>query len=132
MKSRLTLLAGEFGDIKSLRPPEHSWAFDPANCVNIYFIQMLPGDRIQLEICLQQVNRSIHILECDQFEVDDYSLKTESFLLLDPMKKTTIHNTGKITCEILFIQGKPINESFVHDGPFVAGTKAELRTAKEI
>jgi len=129
-KSKLTLWAGQFKGTKALTPPEKSWAYNEANNVNLWLLEIQAADTFTLESTTDTVNRAIYIVESDSVQVDGRLVKN-SQIVLDAHLPTQISNVGSTLCVILVMQGKPINEKIVHRGPFVMGSESELRETIE-
>ncbi len=141
------------------KPPSNSWANDPNNDVAIIHFHLKPGGKITLPKAKHsskyKINRSLYIVELPPsvsnatrtsgLQIDNETFHEKMIIELDSSREVEINllpsydtdgadvdnNSNKIQrfCEILLLQGKPINESIAQHGPFVMNTWGEISNA---
>lgn len=137
------------------KPPSNSWANDPNNDVAIIHFHLKPGGKITLPKAKHsskyKINRSLYIVELPSsksdsrsssgLQIDNEIFDEKMIIELDSSQDVEINllpsydtdddddNDNIQSCEILLLQGKPINESIAQHGPFVMNTWAEISNA---
>lgn len=127
-------------------PPPNSWASDPSNDVAVIHITLFPGGSMVLPPShVKGVNRSLYLVEGYDLDggiyVGGQPIQGKVVLDMDPDHPVEIsvpatssssHDaTGGSTtcCELLMLQGRPIQEPIAQHGPFVMNTWAEISQA---
>lgn len=124
------------GEINVPTPPSNSWASKPQAHVWIWTLKMQPGAKIKLPASEAGLNRNIYFFLGGDITVssgadpvtavDSRKFPSGTNVKLKPDADAWIQNGDKES-EILFLQGKPIDEPVVQYGPFVMSTQEEIR-----
>lgn len=142
ISARVTLVAGELGEVRSQkapRPPSASWASDPAHCVLIWLLQIAPGGRFTLppiESRLDSeagsnsdaIGRSVYFYQGDEITLAGEAMKVNHGAWIQSGVPCTIAAKGK-PAELLILQAKKMGEPIAQHGPFVMNTRDEIRQA---
>ncbi len=124
--TNINLIAGSFNRQQALPPTPDSWAADPDNQVQIWTIKMDSSAAFTIPSNENYVTRSLYFYQGDSFNIGEAKIKENHLLELDPEKEIEIINGSK-EGYFLFLQGRPINEPLLQNGPFVANTKEDLQ-----
>ncbi|GAB3652778.1 pirin family protein [Echinicola sediminis] len=127
-KTKIKIIAGQFGETKAPAPNPDSWAADPNNQVAIWTIKMEANAKWTLPATDEGINRSLFFYKGKQLSAEGFEVPEGHSLDLFSEKEITFVN-GNQPAELLFLQGKPINEPVVQHGPFVMNTKEEIHQA---
>ncbi|KAI8611445.1 RmlC-like cupin domain-containing protein [Chytriomyces sp. MP71] len=131
-KTRATVWAGNLHGHKALDPIKDSWANNPVNDVNIWFLQLQAGAKFVLPKSAQGSNRTFYLVEGNGITLDE-TTKVPASSMVEFKNASeadvTVENTGGKDAEILVLQGKPIGEPVVQHGPFVMNTREEIMQA---
>tara|TARA_B100000749_G_scaffold280455_1_gene276676 strand:+ start:113859 stop:114860 length:1002 start_codon:yes stop_codon:yes gene_type:complete len=122
------VIAGDWDNVNALSPPENSWASDPNNEVQIYLIKMEKGSELTLPASSADLMRTVYFYKGDQVNICGEDIAAKHAVALQSDSATVIKNEGA-TCEILFLQGRPISEPVVQQGPFVMNSRLEIMQA---
>jgi redox-sensitive bicupin YhaK (pirin superfamily) len=125
---QLKIVAGNYKGTPAAPPTPNSWAADPANEVAIWTLKMEPGAEWEIPTASEGTNRTLFFYNGDEMEAEGFTIPKEHSLDLHPTEKITIKN-GNIPAELLFLQGKPIGEPVVQQGPFVANSQQGIQEA---
>lgn len=123
--AEVTIVAGDFNETKSLDTTPDSWAADPENGVAVWLIKIKPEGQLELPTADASVNRSIYFYKGDTLEVDDQTLNEQQGADLHADQKVVLKN-GSEEAHLLLLQGKPIGEPVVQQGPFVMNSQEEI------
>ena len=123
--AEITIVAGDFKDTKSLDTTPDSWAADPANGVAIWLIKMDAHGELELPIASNEVNRSIYFYKGESISIQDNMLSEQQGADLVPDQNVILKNGGN-EGYLLLLQGKPIGEPVVQQGPFVMNSQEEI------
>jgi len=127
-QAHVRLVGGSFLGLVGVPPPPDSWASDPRSEVVIATIKLDPGARLLLpRASSSQINRAIYFFSGSQLSVDSkiFSEKGFSFKLAAD-QDVEVQAVGKESIELLLLQGRPLEEPVVQQGPFVANSREEL------
>lgn len=127
-KTRIKVIAGQYKDAKAPAPNPDSWAADPENEVAIWTIKMDANAQWTLPATAAGINRSLYFYKGSQLEVEGFEVPEGHSLDLEAESAITFQN-GDQPAELLFLQGKPINEPVVQHGPFVMNSNQEIQQA---
>ncbi|MBD8489963.1 pirin family protein [Echinicola sp. CAU 1574] len=127
-KTVLKVIAGQIGDTKAPAPNPDSWAADPTNQVAIWTIKMEPHAKWTLKATDEGINRTLFFYKGAQLGTEGFEIPEGHSLDLFSEKEITFEN-GDQPAELLFLQGKPINEPVVQHGPFVMNSTQEIHQA---
>ena len=127
-RTEVVTVAGSLAGEKPPSPPPSSWASRPEAEVAIWTIRMEAGAKWTLPAAGKGLNRALYFFDGEKLTVAGQELlvgvraqvKSDASLELV---------CGDEACEILLLQGRPIDEAVAHYGPFVMNTNEELRQA---
>jgi redox-sensitive bicupin YhaK (pirin superfamily) len=122
----IDVIAGNFGSIHALTPPEASWASDKENEVAVWVIEMAPQGRVTLPSSTNAVTRTLYFYEGDRVACGGTPLSVMNGAELVAQASCEIVNTSEKSAKILILQGKAIREPTVQYGPFVMNSQAEI------
>lgn len=122
---RLKLIHGDFDSISNYNSAPDSWAADKEHQVIIAMIELKPGGTLRLPDLPEGINRSLYFYEGNDFSYQNQRGDKPMMLTFNPGKG------GKLSSEdgakFLLLQGKPMGEPVVQQGPFVMNYPAEIR-----
>jgi len=127
-RAEVVVVAGSLGDIRAAAPPPHSWAARPDSDVAIWTIKLAPGTRWTLPAAKAGTNRALYFFAGGGLQVAGREVPPSRMLELRPEVEVALA-TGSQECELLLLQGRPIGEPVVAQGPFVMNTRAEIAQA---
>jgi len=122
------VIAGDFGDTESLKPTPESWASQSENQVAVWLIRLNEGGKLTLPKADAETTRSIYLYEGDKVAIEETSIEIDHGADLNPNEENIVENLGK-EAHLLVLQGKPMNEPVVQQGPFVMNTQQEIYEA---
>ncbi|WP_109300272.1 pirin family protein [Aquimarina sp. AU474] len=126
--TEITLIAGTLEQYTASAPAPDSWAKNPDNEVVIWTIKMAPNASYSFPTASEGINRSLYFFKGKEVMSDGYTIPSNHEIILNANKEFTIKN-GDTEAHFLLLQGKPINEPVVKQGPFVMNTQMEIRDA---
>ncbi|AXT50567.1 pirin family protein [Aquimarina sp. BL5] len=124
----ITLIAGKLGNKDAVDPAPDSWASNPENEINIWTIKMDPNAEFTFLNASEGINRSVYFFKGNEIESEGYTIPVNHQIISHGHKDLTIKN-GNTESHFLLLQGKPINEPVVKQGPFVMNSQSEIREA---
>ena len=124
-QTELTLVAGSYKDQSAPKPPQYSWAADPANAVAIWTLKMDPHAQFTIPKAAHQPNRALYLLRGGGIQIAGRSIGNMNRILLEPSVDTPVLN-GQTQSELLLLQARPIGEPIARRGPFVMNTREEI------
>lgn len=127
---RIQLIAGQYKDFKAINPAPDSWANTHENDVQIWIVTLKSNATFELPLAKNAVNRNLYLFEGEKVTVNETNIPLESGVDLDASQPTII-KTENVEAKFLLLQGKPINEPVVQQGPFVMNSHEELQKAFE-
>lgn len=122
---RIKLIAGKLCNTEALSPTPDSFAAKPENGVQIWRITMEAHAKWTLPASANQTNKMLFFYSGDQIEADGFTIEAGHSLTLNPKEELLMAN-GSTTAEFLLLEGMPINQPVVQQGPFVANSNAEM------
>ena len=126
--TKVSVINGEIGSIKSPSPAPDSWAANKKNEVAIWTMVLAPNAKWELPNASEGVNRSLYLYSGVDMEIDGITVTKGNVIEVDATKTTTLKN-GNEESRLLMLQGKPINEPVAQYGPFVMNTNGEIQEA---
>ena len=126
--TQITLIAGKFKDKTAPAPAPDSWAADPKNEIAIWTIKMDPDATFTFPAATKGINRSLYFFKGNEVSSEGYTIPVNHEIVLNTDKEIIIKN-GNTEAHFLFLQGRPINEPVVKQGPFVMNSQIEIREA---
>jgi quercetin 2,3-dioxygenase len=127
-KTKVRVVAGRFGPSHALAPPPDSWAANDEAEVAIWTLEMTAGARLTLPKVSAAVDRTLYFYRGQSLEVDARSLPAHVGVRIEPGAEVSLRNGSKPS-ELLLLQGRPIGEPIVKQGPFVMNSAEEIRQA---
>ncbi len=122
------VVAGQLGEHRGPPPPPSSWASRPEAEVAIWTIRMAAGSRFTLPAASAGLNRVLYFFAGDAIVIGDALLDRHAGVVLRSDAAVTLA-AGDSKVEMLLLQGRPIGERVVQQGPFVMNSEAEIRQA---
>lgn len=127
-KLKVKVIAGKYKDLVALDPLPASWAFDPNNRVNIFMVKLAPGAKFILPKQLASMNRMLYFYKGNSLNIEGQVLGSKSFAQLQPDVDVEMVN-GNDVAHVLVLEGVPIQEPVVAQGPFVMNSLSEIKDA---
>ena len=123
--SEVTVIAGDFKETKALDTTPDSWAADPENGVAVWLIKIKPNGELALPIASEDINRSIYFYQGETIDIGGETLNVQQGADLNGNQEVILQNGAK-EAHLLLLQGKPIGEPVVQQGPFVMNSQEEI------
>jgi redox-sensitive bicupin YhaK (pirin superfamily) len=123
----VAVIAGALAGAAPLAPPPSSWAARADADVAIWTIALQPGARFALPPSREGTNRVAYLFR-GRARIADRALDAKLGVQLRADAEASIE-AGDGEAELLVLQGRPIGEPVVQQGPFVMTTRAELAQA---
>src|SRR5215471_17602588 len=117
-KTEITIVAGAVNGTRAPSPPPKSWAANPDSDVAIWTVKMAPGARWTIASGAPGTNRSLYFFRGTSIAVNEEQVTKHSAIHLEDQTQISLQN-GPAEAELLFLQGRPIDEPVVQYGPFV-------------
>lgn len=109
-------------------PPPDSWAHDPHNGVAIWVVEMEASATWELAAADPDLSRTLYFFQGEGIRIDDDHVEPYHGVELRPGVETAIVG-GATKSRLLILQGRPIPEPVVQQGPFVMNTEEEIYQA---
>jgi len=122
----IKIVAGNYSSNKAIAPPPDSWAAIEDHDVAIWVITLEAGANWILPSTDKDTNRNLYFFEGESIVMAKEEIPSYKGVVLDPSYDIEIQN-GPKPSRLLLLQGKPINEPVVQQGPFVMNYAAEIR-----
>jgi redox-sensitive bicupin YhaK (pirin superfamily) len=122
----IKIVAGNYSNNKAVAPPPDSWAASEDHDVAIWVISLDAESNWILPKANEDVNRNLYFFEGESIEIANEEIPAYKGVELNPSSDIAIKNGAKPS-RLLLLQGKPINEPVVQQGPFVMNHVAEIR-----
>jgi redox-sensitive bicupin YhaK (pirin superfamily) len=123
--TEVTVVAGQYADLRAPAPPPASWAAQPDADVAIWTIKLAPGATWTLPPARAGSNRSLYFFRGERLRAAGRDVPGAHEIALAPEQEVAIE-AGPDETELLLLQGRPIGEPVVAYGPFVMNTRAEI------
>ncbi len=129
-ETEITVIAGTLeGAAPPPPPPPHSWASRRDADVVIACIRMQKGAGWTLPPAADpRSNRTLYFFAGSSLAVGDRELSGHAGVAVRSDVEVPLR-AGDEACEILLLQGRPIDEPVVAHGPFVMNTRAQIQQA---
>ncbi|MFK5855213.1 MAG: pirin family protein [Bacteroidota bacterium] len=127
-KTIVDMIAGGLSHKKAVPPPPDSWASDIKNEVAIWVIKMEAGAKWDIPLATEGVNRTLYFYQGEKLKVDEIILENNHSAEIKADADIQLESIGEDSY-VLILQGKPINEPVVQNGPFVMNTRQEIQQA---
>lgn len=129
---KVRCIVGRLGDSLSSappKPPDDSWAARPEADLAIWTITMAPGARWTLPPAEgSETRRQLLYFAGKSMALDDEHVNSGTAIEVRCSKPMVLVN-GSEASELLLLQGRPIGEAVVQDGPFVMNSADEISQA---
>jgi redox-sensitive bicupin YhaK (pirin superfamily) len=125
-KARIEVVAGRYDDVEALAPPAASWAADPAHDVAIWLLELDAGASFLMPAAQPGTGRALYFYEGERARIGEEAVGASTGLFLRPDVAFDIDNSGA-PARFLLLQGRPIDEPVVQQGPFVMNSPQEIR-----
>jgi redox-sensitive bicupin YhaK (pirin superfamily) len=130
-RTEVTVIAGSLGAQRALAPPPDSWAAQPDADVAIWSIRIAPGAQFVLPKATHvQTRRLLYFFSGGSLRIGGEELRSHAAVALRATSDSPLE-AGDGGCELLLLQGRPIEEPVAQHGPFVMNSRAELLQAFE-
>lgn len=127
-KIEVNIIAGELKGIKAPNPPPDSWAKNPDNEVGVWTIKLDANAIWVLPKAKNDIKRTLYFYSGNTMKIEEISV-AESNSIEVVANKDILLEAGDKECLLLVLQGKPIHEPVVQQGPFVMNTHQEIQEA---
>ncbi|MFD0861380.1 pirin family protein [Sungkyunkwania multivorans] len=124
----IKVIAGTYVNVSGPAPTPNSWAADTKNDVNIWLIKLAPKTTFTLPKNTSNVNRSLYFYEGGHVYAEGYEIPKMHGLHLHAAEEFSMEN-GEHESHLMLLQGRPIGEAVVQQGPFVANSQQEMNEA---
>jgi len=122
---KVKVIAGKYHSEKALEPTPDSLSAQEDNDIQVWRITLEAGAEFTLPTGDAESNRVLFFYEGEELKTEGFQIPVGHSLDLDASLELKITNGNK-KAELLLLQGKPINEPVVQQGPFVANTREEM------
>lgn len=122
---KVKIIAGEYKSEKALEPTPDSLAAENKNDIQVWRISLEAGAEFTVPAGDAESNRVLFFYEGEELKAKGYDIPAGHSLDLDASQELKLVNGNK-KAELLLLQGKPINETVVQQGPFVANSREEM------
>jgi len=126
--TEINVISGAVDNTQPLEIAPDSWAADPANEVAVWTIRMEANASWTIPAASVGANRTIYFHLGTSISLNETLIDTNKAIGLRADHEITITN-GDSPCQLLLLQGKPIEEPVVQYGPFVMNSQGEIQQA---
>jgi quercetin 2,3-dioxygenase len=127
-EARITVVAGALGEARPPAPPPHSWAARPHADVAIWTIVLAAGATWTVPPAGPGRNRTLYAFRGEGLRCAGRRLPARVAVTVTPEAALPLEAADQ-ECELLLLQGRPLDEPVVQYGPFVMNTPAEIQQA---
>jgi hypothetical protein len=125
--TEVAVIAGRLAELRAPAPPPKSWAARADSDVAIWTLKLARGARWKLPAA-PGTNRSLYFFRGKELRVAARSIPRYHQIDLGSEHDVTLE-AGADEVELLLLQGRPIKEPVVQNGPFVMNSSDEIRQA---
>jgi len=127
-QAHLRLVGGNLAGLVGVRPPPDSYASDPRSEIVIATLKLEPGSKFVLPpASSSSIHRALYLFSGSGLSVDARVFtENVTMIKIKADQEVELKSVGNETCELLILQGRPIGEPVVQQGPFVTNTREEL------
>lgn len=126
--TRVKIFAGQYDHSLAPAPAPASWAASAQNGVNIWQIHMEAGARWTLPATSGEKHRNLYFYQGLGIRAAGIEIPVGQGLELLPDHEVILEAVGD-NAYLLLLEGQPINEPIVQQGPFVMNTPEEIHQA---
>ena len=128
-RTDVPVVAGELSGKKAPSPPPRSWASRKDAEVAIWCIRMDAGATWTMpKALLETTGRTLYVFAGPGVRVGGDLVKKGHAAAINADVDAVLE-AGDAECELLLLQGKPIDQPVVQHGPFVMNTRTEIEQA---
>lgn len=127
-KIRIKVIAGAYESTQAPGPTPDSWAATTDNEVAIWLITLEAGAAWTMPASTIGLNKSLYFYEGETIESEGYTIPKDHVIDLNSDQQIALKN-GANEARLLLLQGKPINEPIIQQGPFVMNSIEEINEA---
>jgi len=128
-KTEVTVIAGSLDGRRAPPPPPRSWAARADTDVAIWCIRMQPNARWKVPPAVgADTNRTLYFFVGPSLRVADHTVTVKTGLAVRSYIPIELE-AGDGECELLMLQGRPIEETIAQYGPFVMNSRTEVQQA---
>ncbi len=124
--TEVTVVAGALDGLTPLEPPPTSWAADDDSHVAVWTIEMEADASWTLPAADPEANRVLYAFDGEGGRIGGEAIASGRAVELRPEHECEIVN-GAERGEFLLLQGRPIGEPVVQQGPFVMNSRGGIR-----
>ncbi|MCC7073169.1 MAG: pirin family protein [Deltaproteobacteria bacterium] len=124
----VTVVAGDFDEVRAAPAPPHSYAARADSDVGVWLVALDAGARLTVPPAPRARERMIYLYRGAGAHLDDDALVGGSGARVRADAACTLR-AGPEPCGLLLLQGAPLGEPVAWHGPFVMNTPAELEAA---
>lgn len=124
-KTRVKIIAGKLCTTQALPPTPDSFAANAENHVQIWRITMDANAQWTLPASEALTHKMLFFYSGKEIHTDGFTIEAGHSLTLDSTQELLIENGDEVG-EFLLLEGKPIGEPVVQQGPFVANSRSEM------
>jgi redox-sensitive bicupin YhaK (pirin superfamily) len=124
----VTVIAGKLGDAVPNAPPPRSWASRAEAHVAIWTLRLDPGAKLSLPAAPAGTNRKLYFFRGTSLRLGSFELGAGHAAEVRAELPLPLEN-GATEGEVLVLQGRPIGEPVVQNGPFVMNSRQEIQQA---
>lgn len=128
--TKLTVVAGRYGDARPPAPPPDSYAATPDGDVAIWTLEMEAGAQWTLPAARAGTRRSLYFFRGTLLRAGGREVPAMHRVRLRGDRAVSLE-AGSDGAQALLLQGRPIGEPVVKHGPFVMNTRSEIQQAFE-
>ena len=123
----VTVIAGTLAGIEPPAPPPASYAARPDADVALWHVSLDAGSTWTMPAAADGVARVLYVFQGDGIEIAGESVGSSTGAVVDTSRDLAVRSAGPT--EMLIMQGRPIGEPVVQQGPFVMNTEDEINQA---
>jgi len=125
---KVKIIAGDYQGTKALPPAPDSWAAQKEHGVQVWLVTLEAQATWEIPKETFGLNRTLYFYEGHEITTEGFHIPKDHGIDLLSDQDIIIQN-GEKTSSFLFIQGKPIGEPVVKQGPFVMNSHQEIQEA---
>jgi hypothetical protein len=122
------VIAGALPGVTPLAPPPDSWAARADAELAIWTLRLAPHAEWTLPAAAAGLGRSLYVFQGEGLTLHGHEARPNTRIQLRSELPASLRN-GATESELLLLQGRPIGEPVVQDGPFVMNTRNEVMQA---
>lgn len=127
-QAHIRLVGGSILGLTGVPPPPDSYASDPNSEIVVATLKLEPGSSIKLPPASSgAIHRTLYFFQGPGVTVDGKTFRdTVTLVKIAADKEVELRGVPEGSSELLLLQGRPISEPVVQQGPFVTCSREEL------